>query len=103
MCLPSDDDDIPPLPIPIKMECDLGVLLHMRQAFGIFQTIDEDRRGAFVPQKPDRRRLWHTLGVNRGEPDYAFITQPTSHTLTKWCRWVWKLKWHSVFPILCEI
>src|SRR5437763_10349737 len=53
VCLPGDDDDITSLPIPIKIECDLGVLLYMREAFGICQTIDENRRGVFIPQKPD--------------------------------------------------
>src|SRR5437867_1842171 len=48
-CLPNDDDDITSLPIPIKIECDPGVLLHMRQAFGICQTIDKDSRGGFIP------------------------------------------------------
>src|SRR5260370_13288438 len=69
LCLASDDDDISTRPVPIKMKGCSGVLVYMLQAFGIRPTIHQNRRGSFIPQKPHRRGLWHTLRVNGREPD----------------------------------
>src|SRR6266699_4291125 len=61
LCLPGEDNDITTFPIPIKIECDPGVLLQMCVAFGICQTINEESGGGFIPLKPDRRRLWRAF------------------------------------------
>src|SRR5579884_2393595 len=85
LCLTGENNNIAAIPIPIKVKGNSGVLLDMCQAFGIGPTVDEDRRGGFVPQEPDRRRLWHALCVNRGEPDESLITQAACNPLTKGC------------------
>src|SRR5579864_3575883 len=47
--LTSDNNDISPLAIAIKIEGNPGVLLDMRKTFGLCPAIDEERCGSFIP------------------------------------------------------
>src|SRR5690349_594793 len=61
LCLTRENNDIAARPVPIKIEGDSRVLLDVYLAFSIIATIDEDRRGSFIPQKPNGCWLWSTL------------------------------------------